>query len=40
MESVPEVYTVQYGQWKNGVVVGALRPNVQERLLPYRELKL
>jgi hypothetical protein len=40
MESVPDVYTVQYGQGKNGVAVGAIPPNVQEPLLPYRELKL
>ncbi|MDQ3830609.1 MAG: phage head-tail connector protein [Candidatus Tectomicrobia bacterium] len=40
MESVPDVYTVQYGQGKNGVAVGAIPPNVQELLLPYRELKL
>lgn len=40
MESVPDVYTVQYGQGKNGVAVGALPPNVQELLLPYKEFKL
>jgi hypothetical protein len=40
MESVPEVSTVQYGQWKNGAPIGAIPPNVQERLLPYRALKL
>ena len=40
MESVPDVYTVQYGQGKNGVVVGAIPPNVQELLLPYKEFKL
>jgi Phage gp6-like head-tail connector protein len=37
MESVPDVYTVQYGQGKNGVAVGAIPPNVQELLLPYKE---
>jgi Phage gp6-like head-tail connector protein len=40
MESVPDVYTVQYGQGKNGVAVGAIPPNVQELLLPYKEFKL
>jgi hypothetical protein len=40
MESVPDVYTVPYGQAKNGVVVGAIPPNVQELLLPYKEFKL
>ena len=40
MESVPDVYTVQYGgQGNNGVAVGAILPNVQE-LLPYKEFKL
>jgi hypothetical protein len=40
MESVPDVYTVQYGQGRNGAVVGAIPPNVQELLLPYKEFKL
>jgi hypothetical protein len=40
MESVPDVYTVQYGQGKNGAAVGAIPPNVQEMLLPYKEFKL
>jgi hypothetical protein len=40
MESVPDVYTVQYGQGKNGVAVGAIPPNVQELLLPYKEFHL
>jgi hypothetical protein len=40
MESVPDVYTVQYGQGKNGMAVGAIPPNVQELLLPYKEFKL
>jgi hypothetical protein len=40
MESVPDAYTVQYGQGKNGVSVGAIPLNVQELLLPYREFKL
>jgi hypothetical protein len=40
MESVPDVYTVQYGQGKNGVAVGAIPPTVQELLLPYKEFKL
>jgi Phage gp6-like head-tail connector protein len=41
MESVPDVYTVQYGgQGNGGALVGALPLNVQELLLPYRELKL
>jgi hypothetical protein len=40
MESVPDVYTVQYDQGKNGVAVGAIPPNVQELLLPYKEFKL
>jgi hypothetical protein len=40
MESVPDVYTVQYGQGKNGGAVGALSRNVQELLLPYKEFKL
>jgi hypothetical protein len=40
MESVPDVYTVQYGQGKNGVTVGAIPPNVQELLLPYKEFHL
>jgi hypothetical protein len=33
MESVPDVYTVQYGA-KNGGSLGAIPPNVQELLLP------
>jgi hypothetical protein len=36
MESVPDVYTVQYGA-KNGGSLGAIPPNVQELLLPYKE---
>jgi hypothetical protein len=41
MESVPDVYTVQYGgQGRNGAPIGALPPNVQELLLPYKEFKL
>src|SRR5882724_1226910 len=41
MESVPDVYTVQYGeQGKNGTPIGAIPPNVQELLLPYKEFKL
>jgi hypothetical protein len=41
MESVPDVYTVQYGgQGDGGALVGAIPLNVQELLLPYRELKL
>jgi hypothetical protein len=40
MESVPDVYTVQYGQGKNGVAVGAIPPNVQELLLPYKKFHL
>jgi hypothetical protein len=41
MESVPNVYTVQYGgRGRNGAPIGAIPPNVQELLLPYRELKL
>jgi hypothetical protein len=39
MESVPDVYTVQYGA-KNGDSLGAIPPNVQELLLPYKEFKL
>jgi hypothetical protein len=39
MESVPDVYTVQYGA-KNGGSLGAILPNVQELLLPYKEFKL
>jgi hypothetical protein len=39
MESVPDVYTVQYGA-KNGGLLGAIPPNVQELLLPYKEFKL
>ena len=39
MESVPDVYTVQYGT-KNGGSLGAIPPNVQELLLPYKEFKL
>jgi hypothetical protein len=41
MECVPDVYTVQYGgQGKNGTPIGAIPPNVQELLLPYKEFKL
>jgi hypothetical protein len=41
MESVPDVYTVQYGgQGNGGALVGALPLNVQELLLPYKEFKL
>jgi hypothetical protein len=40
MESVPDVYTVQYGRGKNGTPVGAIPPNVQELLLPYKEFML
>ena len=41
MESVPDVYTVQYGgQGNGGALVGAIPPNVQELLLPYKEFKL
>jgi hypothetical protein len=41
MESVPDVYTVQYGgKGGNGVPVGTLPPSVQELLLPYKEFKL
>lgn len=41
MESIPDVYTVQYGGKGNGgSLVGALPPNVQELLLPYKEFKL
>ena len=40
MESVPDVSTVQYGQGKNGVSVGAIPPSVQELLLPYKEFHL
>jgi len=37
MESVPDVYTVQYGgQGNGGALVGAIPLNVQELLLPYR----
>jgi hypothetical protein len=39
MESVPDVYTVQYGV-KDGGSLGAIPPNVQELLLPYKEFKL
>jgi hypothetical protein len=39
MESVPDVYTVQYGV-KNGGSLGATPPNVQELLLPYKEFHL
>jgi hypothetical protein len=39
MESVPDVYTVQYGA-KDGGSLGAIPPNVQELLLPYKEFKL
>lgn len=41
MESVPDVYTVQYGgQGRNGAPIGAISPNVQELLLPYKEFHL
>jgi hypothetical protein len=41
MESVPDVYTVQYGaQGNGGALVRALPLNVQELLLPYKEFKL
>ena len=41
MESVPDVYTVQYGeQGRHGAPIGAIPPNVQELLLPYKECKL
>jgi hypothetical protein len=40
MESVPDVYTVQYGQGKSGASIGAIPPNVQELLLPYKEFHL
>jgi gp6-like head-tail connector protein len=41
MESVPDVYTVQYGgQGRNGAPITAIPPNVQELLLPYKEFKL
>ena len=41
MESVPDVYTVQYGGKGNGgALVGAIPPNVQELLLPYKEFHL
>jgi hypothetical protein len=41
MESVPDVYTVQYGgQGRNGAPIGAIPPKVQELLLPYKEFKL
>ena len=41
MESVPDVHTVQYGeQGRNGAPIGAIPPNVQELLLPYKEFKL
>jgi Phage gp6-like head-tail connector protein len=41
MESVPDVYTVQYGgQGRNGAPIGAIPPTVQELLLPYKEFKL
>jgi hypothetical protein len=39
MESVPDVYTVQYGV-KNGGSLGAIPLNVQELLLPYKEFHL
>jgi hypothetical protein len=39
MESVPDVYTVQYGV-KNGGSLGATPLNVQELLLPYKEFHL
>jgi hypothetical protein len=41
MESVPDVYTVQYGgNGGKGALSGVIPPNEQELLLPYRELKL
>ena len=41
MESVPDVYTVQYGgQGRDGTPIGAIPPNVQELLLPYKEFHL
>jgi hypothetical protein len=41
MESVPDVYTVQYGgQGNGGALVGAIPLNVQELLLPYKEFHL
>jgi hypothetical protein len=41
MESVPDVYTAQYGgQGNGGALVGAIPLNVQELLLPYKEFKL
>jgi hypothetical protein len=41
MESVPDMYTVQYGgQGRNGALIGAIPPNVQELLLSYREFHL
>jgi Phage gp6-like head-tail connector protein len=41
MESVPDVYTVQYGgNGGNGALLGAIPPNVQELLLPYKEFHL
>jgi hypothetical protein len=40
MESVPDVYTVQYGgQGKNGAPIGAIPSNVREMLMPYMEYK-
>lgn len=38
MESVPDVYTVQYGAKAVGSL-GAIPPNMQELLLPYKEFK-
>jgi len=41
MESVPDVYTVQYGgQGRHGAPLGAVPPNVQELRLPFKEFKL
>jgi hypothetical protein len=41
MESVPDVYTVQYGgQGGNGAPISAVPPNVREMLMPYIEYKL
>jgi hypothetical protein len=41
MESVPDIYTVQYGgQGRNGTPRGAIPTNVQELLLLYKEFHL
>ena len=41
MESVPDVYTVQYGgQGRNGASIGAIPPNVRELPLPCKAFKL